>query len=108
MQLIEELQGWISERVHRKVYVSIRIFNVIDKKVLIVKVPSGPRKPYAYYDPSTKSYIYFKKRTGRIDCLKLEEIETLYYESFVETAEKLQKLKAATFEKKWKISLRKR
>jgi len=91
-EILLKLQGWIKERIHRKVYVPIRIFDIASKKILVVKIPPGKRKPYAYYDPSAKSYIYIRKSTGRIDFLKLEEIESLYYENLVESANKLQSL----------------
>jgi len=84
--LEELLQGWIKERIHRRLYMPLRFFEVDDKRLLIIKVPAGVNKPYAYFEPSTKAYTYYKRSTSRLDCLRIEEIESFYFETIIKKA----------------------
>jgi Schlafen, AlbA_2 len=84
---IEDLSLWIKDTVHPLVASpAVRFFEVMGRKVAILKIPAGVNKPYSYCDLGGRSLAYFKKTAGGIVELSPDEVKEFYRTQIIEQA----------------------
>ena len=84
---VEDMGQWATERIHPfPPPIGVRRFMILGKTVVMIRVPRGNARPYAYYDPGTRITKYFQRSAGGIRELKPGEIRDFYRESLTDQA----------------------
>jgi hypothetical protein len=84
----EDLSLWVKDRIHPLIASpAIRFFDVVGRKIAILKIPPGVNKPYCYWEPDTRSLIYFKRTAGGIVELTPDEVREFHRTQIIEQSQ---------------------
>ena len=87
---VEDLSQWVTERVVPLVQSpAIRTFKVAGKVVMVLKIPEGINRPYAYVEPPSNALTFFKKTAGGLKELKSDEVKELYWSAIIHQADRI-------------------
>jgi len=89
---IEDLSQWVTQRVTPLVQSpAVRWFKVNGKDVVILKIPEGVNRPYAYTEPPSNSLTFFTKTAGGMKELKSDEVKELYWSAIIQQADHIMR-----------------
>lgn len=87
---VEALSQWVTERITPLVQSpAIRSFKVSGKDLMILKIPEGINRPYAYVEPPSGAMTFFKKTAGGLKELRSEEVKELYWTAIIHQADRI-------------------
>ena len=89
---IEDLSQWVTQRVTPLVQSpAVRWFKVNGKDVVILKIPEGVNRPYAYVEPPSNALTFFTKTAGGVKELKSDEVKELYWSAIIQQADHIMR-----------------
>jgi hypothetical protein len=89
---IEDLSQWVTQRVTPLVQSpAVRSFKVNGKDIVILKIPEGLNRPYAYVEPPGNALTFFKKTAGGVKELKSDEVKELYWSAIIQQADHIMR-----------------
>jgi hypothetical protein len=93
---LEDLSQWVTDRVAPLVQSpAIRQFTTAGKQIIVLKIPEGINRPYAYVDPSTQALTYFKKTAAGLKELRPDEVRDLYWAAIIDQSSRILRAGAA-------------
>lgn len=87
---IEDLSEWVTGRITPLVQSpAIRPFTVDGKTLIVLKIPEGINRPYAYIEPNSSALTFFKKTAGGIRELRPDEVKDLYWSAILDQSSRI-------------------
>lgn len=74
---IEDIGGWERDSIVPTLYSTVKLFQIYEKPILIIKVPEGVNKPYSIYNQGERCQYFFARRSGRTERLTPQETSDL-------------------------------